>query len=288
MPVTILYHLYSGQLIFSAAALFLIVAAADLLGLLNHRPVLRRIAGFAAVLTIPVGALSGTPLPLALAIFVLVATLAYALFGFGAPGSRRHLLGGISIVAVLVVCAVELPYHLRRHSAIRCTRLFVLGDSLASGGFGERITWPKLLELRLRLLVTNLAAPSETAITAVDNQLPLLRQRQVSSDDCVIIELGGNDMLEGVPAPQFAAALDRILTTARGTVIVLELPLLPGRWQYGMIQRQAVRKHHALLAPKRILARVLLAPGNTSDGIHLLQQGHEALAGKIARWITSP
>lgn len=289
MKSVLLYHAYSGQLLFSTAALFLAVAAADLCGLLDVRPRTRRVAGFLAVLAIPLAGLSGTPLPMILAIFALAATLAYGFIGFGARSGLRYSLGFAAMVAVLIVCAVEVPYHLRRHPHLHPSRLFVVGDSLTSGGFGERMTWPQLLGRNLGIPITNLALPSETAAMALRNQVPLLPAR-AQRDECVIIEIGGNDMFEGTPVDKFASALDGILTAARAggqrTVILLELPLLPGGWQYGAIQRRLAAKHHALLAPKRILARVLLHRGNTSDGVHLLQQGHEALAGEVEQWLT--
>ena len=288
MRAVLLYHAYSGQLLFSAATLFLAAATADLCGLLDARPLMRRGAGFLAVLAIPLAGLSGTPLPVILAVFALAATFAYTFIGFGARRRLRYSLGVTAIVAVLMVCAIEVPYHLRRHLPLHPSRLFVVGDSLSSGGFGERTTWPELLGRNLGIPVTNLALPSDTATAALQNQIPLLPVRG-QREECVIIEIGGNDMLDGMAGDQFAAALDGILTAARGesrrTEILLELPLLPGRWQYGAIQRRLAAKHDVLLAPKRILARVLLGRGNTSDGIHLLQQGHEALARELERWI---
>ncbi len=279
----LLYHLYSGQLFFSAAILFLAAATADLSGFLKARPITRRAAAFLAVLAIPLAALSGTPLPPFLAILALAATLAYALVGFG----TRRSLGVVATVAVLIVCAIELPYHLPRPVHLHPSRLFVVGDSLSSGGFGERVTWPELLGRRLAIPVTNLALPSETSTSALQNQIPLLPTHG-QRGECVIIEIGGNDMLDGGPSEQFASALDRILAAARDgnrTTILLELPLLPGGWRYGAIQRRLAAKHGVLLAPKRILARALLGRGNTSDGIHLLQPGHESLATELARWI---
>jgi len=277
----VLYHLYSGQLLFSSAALFLAATAADLSGVLDARPLLGRVAGVLALLAIPLAGSSGTPMPAMLAIFALAATIAYIVAGFGARRRLRIALGSMAIVAVLMVCAAELPYHLVRCSPLRPSRIFVIGDSLSSGGFGERRPWPELL----RIPVTNLARPSDTTAMALQNQIPLL-PRNAQRNECVIIEIGGNDMLEGVPAGRFESALEGMLTAAGGrTVIMFELPLLPGRWHYGAIQRRLAAKHGVLLIPKRILARVLLGPGNTSDGIHLLQQGHQALAGELTRWL---
>jgi lysophospholipase L1-like esterase len=267
----VLYHIYSGHLFFSAATLFLAATAADFAGLR-----VRRIAAILALLAIPLAGLSGTPMPMPLAIAVLIATIAYVFIGFGARARLRYPLGTAAIIAVILVCAVELPFHLRFPHGIHASRLFVIGDSLSSGGFGERTPWPKLLGIP----VTNLALPSDTTTMALQNQIPLLPPPV--RGDCVIIEIGGNDMFEGVPSDQFAKALHGILAAARAggqrTVILLELPLLPGRWRYGAIQRRLAAKQAVILVPKRVLANALLGRGNTSDGIHLLQPGHDALA----------
>ena len=65
---------------------------------------------------------------------------------------------------------------------------------------------------------------------------------------------------------------------------MFELPLLPGRWAYGAAQRRIASRHGIVLIPRRVLAGILLDPANTSDGLHLTQQGHEKLAGAVADW----
>ena len=288
MRGALLYHVYSGQLFFSAAILVLAAVVSDLFGWLDTRPLTRRIAAFLTVLAVALAALSGTPVRMVLAILTIVATLGYALFGFGARWGLRYSLGGLASALVVIAVASEIPYHLRRSTEPTPSRVFVIGDSLSSGGFGERTPWPEILARHLRVPVTNLALPSDNAAMALQNQIPQLPVPG-SRNECALIEIGGNDILEGVPPDAFAAALNAILSRAgaegRRRVVLLELPLLPGRWEYGAIQRRLAAKHNALLVPKRILARVLLGEGNTSDGIHLQQQGHDALALELARWL---
>jgi acyl-CoA thioesterase I len=288
MHGALLYHVYSGQLFFSAAMLVLAAVVSDLFGWLDPRPLTRRIAAFLTVLAVPLAALSGTPVRMMLAIPAIAATLGYALFGFGSRGRLRYSLGGLASALVAIAVAIEIPYHLRHSNEPTPSHVFVIGDSLSSGGFGERTPWPEILARHLRVPVTNLALPSDSAAMALQNQIPQL-STPASRNEYAIIEIGGNDMLEGVPPDAFAAALDAILSRAgaegRRRIVLLELPLLPGRWQYGAIQRRLAAKYDALLVPKRVLARVLLGEGNTSDGIHLRQRGHDALALELARWL---
>jgi acyl-CoA thioesterase-1 len=256
----ILYHVYSGHLFFTAAALFAVGVLVPRLRVLT-------------LLAIPLAAFSGTPVPW----FVLV------LFAAGATAyfvvrNRWTQIAAIAVAAVAV--AFELPYHLARPRVLIPTRLFVIGDSLASGGFGEKATWPA------RLGAINLARPADTSAAARE-QLALLPP--LANDDCVIIELGGNDMLGGVSAATFAEALDQILAGAQPRrLVMLELPLLPGKWSYGAAQRRLAREHGVVLVPKRILAGVLADARNTSDGAHLTERGHAQLARDLARWLRWP
>jgi len=272
----LLFGLYSGWMFFLAVGLLLAAMIAP-----------RRAAGFLGLLAISLAVLGAPPLPILLAIPALIAALAYLLAGVRATKALR----AVAIAACLLVAAVELPYHLRRPPTAHPSHLFVIGDSLASGGFGEAAPWPSVLGRELRLPVTNLALPSDNAALALENQIPRLPP-PASGRECVIIEIGGNDMLERTPGRQFAAALDGIVAKAsasgRRSVIMLELPLLPGRWRYGAIQREVAAKHGIVLVPKRILARALTGAGNTSDGVHLTQRGHDALARDLAAWLSWP
>jgi len=278
--------MYSGQLFFAAAALFVAAAVFDISPDRDTRPVARRIAGFLALLSIPLAALSGTPVPLLLAIPTVGLTTAYAVMGFGPR--RLRIMAGASIALCLVAVALEIPYHLPSAHVAIPSRLFVIGDSLSSGGFGEVIPWPNRFAREVRVPTTNLAQPSDDTAGALAHQVPQL-PKIADNSHCVIIEIGGNDMLEGRPVDQFAHALDGLLAAASAagqrTVVMLELPLLPGRWGYGAVQRRSAAKHKIDLVPKRVLARVLLRKENTFDGIHLTQRGHDALAHEIAAWL---
>jgi lysophospholipase L1-like esterase len=253
----LLYHVYSGHLFFTAAALILS-------GLLARK--LRALV----LLGLALAAMSGTPMPLWLAVPALVVSIAAI-----AKPDRKAIAAGAAALTVAAV-AFELPHHLRwRGAALPCRRLFVVGDSLASGGFGETLPWPR------RLGAMNLARPSDTAAGARE-QAALLPPP--APGDCVIVEIGGNDMLER--APQFAESLEALLRDIRPrTSVILELPLIPGAWSYGAAQRRLAGKFEALLVPKRVLAGVLVDPRNTSDGLHLTERGHARLAHDLAQWV---
>jgi acyl-CoA thioesterase I len=247
----ILYHVYSGHLFFTALVLFAIGLSVRRLRVLS-------------LLALPLAFFSGTPMPLFAAVPLTIATIATLLRDF----KGRIAVGAL---AVVIAAAIELPWHVGNTRVGTPRSVTVLGDSLASGGFGETMTWPEHLGAR------NLSSPSETLASVSQRELPAFR-----TDDVVIVELGGNDMLDGIPAREFESALDALLArlreTSRPTIVVLELPILPGRWGYGAAQRRLVRRHGAVLIPKRVLAKALTAPQNTTDGLHLTNRGHEQLA----------
>lgn len=281
----LLYHLYSGHLFFSSAAVLLSGAIAVLAGTLERRPILRSVTSVFVMASIPAAALSGTPMPAWQAAAGIAATLPFALFGIVAPPRRRAILGSIAIVVTVGLVAAELRWHLAPRSVPPPRRLIVIGDSLSSGGFGESRSWPLIVAAKVGAEVENLSFPGETAETAEEGQLPNVPPPRAG--DCVVVAIGGNDMLDGLSARDFEASVDRILTVAGagGTrrVVMLELPIIPGEWRFGTVQRRLAAEHRATLLPKRLIAGVLLAKGCTSDGLHPTQKGHESLATEITR-----
>lgn len=284
MRYALLDSIYSGELFLEAGLLFAAIALADLPGLPNF---LTRAARLLALLAIGLAALSAPPLPLPLAIIALAAGLTFVFWSFGKRTKLARIVTAMAGLASLGAVAADLPSFMSRSDVPRPDRLFVIGDSLSSGGFGEQRTWPAVIEASTTIPVTNLSLASGDTATALQRQIPLLPSP--AARECVLIEIGGNDMLDGVDPELFANNLDRILDSAaaggRRSVVMLELPLLPGRWSYGAAQRRLAKKHRCELVPKRLLAHVLLTPENTSDGLHLTQRGHDALARQLLQWL---
>ena len=269
MRSELLYALYSGQLFFLAAILLL---AAMVLP--------KRIAGVVAMLAVALGVMSAPVEPAAVLIVA---------FAFWAGNRLRpnRAMGALAAIFCVGAILIELPYHVWRRDFPTPSRIYVLGDSLASGGFGERTPWPQLLREKVHIPVTNLALASADTALAIEREVPLMGPA-ADARELVLVEIGGNDMLDGVAPLAFSTNLDELLAAATDgrEALMLELPLLPGRLLHGSIQRRQARRHGVRLIPKRILARVLTTPGLTSDGIHLTQEGHDALADAIARHIT--
>ena len=149
--------------------------------------------------------------------------------------------------------------------------LVVLGDSI-SAGLGSRVKpWPTVMQQITNLNVRNI---SRAGATISDG---MAMTESVSADDhLVLVELGGNDLLAGEPSDEFARGLEAVLAklAVRGrTVVMFELPLLPGSIAYGRIQRRLAAKYGIWLIPKRFLTRIIAGPDATSDGLHLTDIG---------------
>lgn len=178
----------------------------------------------------------------------------------------------------------EIPRH--RSPTLRlppATPVVVIGDSISSGiGTGER-PWPEVLADRLARPVVNLARPGATAQSARDQV-----RAMAGPGAFVLLEIGGNDLLNRSGSAAFEQHLDNLLADLRAgghDVWMFELPLFPFQNAYGRGQRAAARRHGTGLIPKRHFARVLGMDRGTLDGLHLTQQGHDEMARRVARMV---
>ena len=101
-----------------------------------------------------------------------------------------------------------------------------------------------------------------------------------------MIELGGNDLIAGVPSDVFERGLEVVLArlaAPRRTVVMFELPLLPNRIRYGQIQRRLAAKYRVSLVPKRYFTTVIAGQDATSDGLHLTDVGARRMATVVTQ-----
>jgi acyl-CoA thioesterase-1 len=290
-----LYHLASGHAWFSCGLLFLLLLGLDLIGAFAARRRLVAASRLLLLTAVCVAAVSATPVSLWLAVPLLASCLAYALFGFADKSRTRRLaFGAAAGICVLTAEVLELPYHLTRPpEAPHPHRLYVLADSLAAGVGGEAMTWPRRLAELTSVEVRDLSSPGADTRSALLRQMPTV-EREGDQQAWVLLCIGGNDMLGPTSAQEFGAALDKLLTAARGDperprlVLMLELPLIPWAASFGMLQRRLACKHGVILVPKRVLAGVILNNANVLDGLHLSRAGHESLAWALAGWLGGP
>ncbi|HUH54726.1 MAG TPA: arylesterase [Rhodanobacter sp.] len=137
--------------------------------------------------------------------------------------------------------------------------VLVLGDSLsAAHNIPVEAGWVHLLDARLRKMVpewraVNASISGETSLSG-RNRLPALLQKY--HPDVLVIELGANDGLRGLPLPALRDNLDAMITMAqksraRVLLVGIELPV-----NYGTRYRDGLRAAYADLAATRRLALV--------------------------------
>jgi acyl-CoA thioesterase-1 len=129
-----------------------------------------------------------------------------------------------TLLVILVACLVLAPLH-RIEAEPRGAIIVALGDSLTAGlGLPQDEAFPAQLEIALKargseVTVVNAGVSGDTAAAG------LARLDWALPDDAsaVIIELGGNDALQGVPPEGTKAALEAIIekVQARGLPILL-------------------------------------------------------------------
>ena len=149
----------------------------------------------------------------------------------------------------------------------------------AGVGTGETC-WPEVLADITDFRVVNLAQAGATVEKAI-----VQAQGITEIHSLVIVEIGGNDLLGNISANVFHHQLELLvssLCTDGHQVLMVELPLFPFKNAYGRAQRCVVDKYNVSMLPKRYFAKVLGTQGGLLDGLHLSQEGHNAMAKIMA------
>lgn len=296
----------NGDLWLAAGVSAILLTLVDAAGLLDRRPLAARAAGLVFVLACAFGALSGTPLPLPLWVPLSLAAAFHGLRGFNHPRPllRRTSAASFTITATLAL-AHEIPFLIGPLPPSGSPRtLVVLGDSLSAGGYGETRRWMQILAEDHGLDIRDLSRDGQTVVSALADAEHFFQEDHIHRDEgsgdaaWILIELGGNDVLGESTLADYTTALDRLLGLCRGeaptgpptglrrTVVMLEIPGVPGRWGFAETQRRLAARHGVVLVPKRVLAGVVFACGSTSaDALHLTQPGQQRLAEALRPWL---
>ncbi len=157
--------------------------------------------------------------------------------------------------------------------------MLVLGDSL-SAGFGMDVdqTWVAMLEARLQsegygYRVINASISGDTT---GNGRRRLPRALSLHQPEIVIIELGGNDGLRGLPVEVMHSNLEDMVIRAReaGALVVLAGILIPPNYgedyanEFAAVYPALADKYRLPLIPF-FMDGVALVPGKMqADGIH--------------------
>ncbi len=174
-------------------------------------------------------------------------------------------------------------------------RLLVLGDSLsAEYGLKRGTGWVALLEQKLAaekrpVMVVNASISGETTSGGQSRLSGLIKQHRPA---IVVVELGGNDALRGLPLQATHDHLVTMVRTARQSgarvlLIGMQVPPNYGRQysrDFAFLFTQTARAEHAALVPF-LLAGVADTPDADkwfqADKIHPLATAHPALLANV-------
>jgi len=156
--------------------------------------------------------------------------------------------------------------------------MFIVGDSI-SAGIDENPTWSDVYGKRYGVKIHNLAKPAATIMSA-------LKQAELVpvGDALIFVEIGGNDLLGKATSTEFRNDLEKLLASLRDpsrTIVMFELPLLPGQAELGRAQRSLAKEYGVYLIPKRYFCNILGAPQATIDGLHLSPVGSALMADLV-------
>lgn len=197
----------------------------------------------------------------------------------------------VSLVALLVailLCAAALP---KSEAKEQETVIVALGDSLTAGlGLPQSESFPAKLKATLKaqgrnVTVVNAGVSGDTVSAALDR----LAWALPPNTSAVIVELGGNDALQGLPPAEIEASLAKIIerVKAKGLPVLIagmESPRNMGKDyvdQFHGIYRDLAERYGALLYPF-FLDGVALDPGlMQEDGIHPNAKGVDRIVQGI-------
>jgi acyl-CoA thioesterase-1 len=159
------------------------------------------------------------------------------------------------------------------------TSVVVLGDSLSAAyGIDQKQGWVTLLEKRLQrhcaaCRVINASISGETTAGGRSRIVPLLNRHH---PDILIVELGGNDGLRGLPVTEIYDNLDHIITASlqRATKVVLLGMRLPPNYGPGYtrnfqaVYQRLANKHHIAWVPFLLAGFADQRNLFQADGIH--------------------
>jgi acyl-CoA thioesterase I len=174
-------------------------------------------------------------------------------------------------------------------------RVLAFGDSLLTG-YGLKVEegYPARLEAALRARginarMANAGVSGDTTAAALQ-RLAFTLDSQERPPELVLISLGGNDMLRGLPPEQTRANLDAILTElGRRDIKAVLLGMLAApnlgaqyRAQFDPIYPQLARKHDAVLVPFFLQSLMDRPDLVQQDRIHPTAQGIESMVAATA------
>lgn len=181
----------------------------------------------------------------------------------------------LSVLLFAAACRPDIPNLDSPGKTIVC-----LGDSITFGvGAEPGQPFPAVLAAKLNREVINEGVSGDTT----EDGLARVDQALAHNPWMVIVELGGNDILQRVPPERTEAALRRLLDrllAARVVPVLVELEV-PFAGRYSDVFER-VEDDYDVPVVEDALRKILLDPALKADEIHPNAEGHAKLAEAVA------
>lgn len=199
----------------------------------------------------------------------------------------------IIFAAVLAACSdpssfsgeydVDRPLVYPETSADR-PKILAFGDSLTAGfGLAETESYPYLLQEKLRsegydYEVINAGVSGDTTLGGLERIDWALEQNGI---DVIVIELGANDLMRGVPPERIGTNLDKMITKAKAKGVkvllcgMLAPPAMGAAYQRAFMNTfpDLATKHQVAYVPFVLEGIAMNRELNQADGIHPNPEG---------------
>lgn len=173
-------------------------------------------------------------------------------------------------------------------------KIVAFGDSLTAGfGLSETESYPYLLQQKLKAAgydyeVVNAGVSGETSLGGLERADWVLDQENVR---IVILELGANDLLRGMPVAQMKQNLSRIIEKAKAKKIrvllcgMLAPPSMGAEYeqQYSNTFADLADEHKISFLPFILENVALKKELNQADGIHPNAEGEKIMTENVYR-----
>ncbi len=171
-------------------------------------------------------------------------------------------------------------------------KIIAFGDSLTAGfGLSEKESYPDLLQEMLKAdgydyEVINAGVSGDTSLGGLERSDWVLDQENAQ---ILVLELGANDLIRGVPVARMKQNLDKIIRKARTKNIkvllcgMLAPPTMGAEYQrdYTMAFPDLATEHKVAFLPFLLENVALKKELNQADGIHPNAEGAKIMANNI-------
>ena len=192
------------------------------------------------------------------------------------------MLSKLILVAIILILTSTLFFYQKHKNIVNDTNLIIfIGDSITAGqGAGAGEDFPSLIGKTLNVPIVNAGVSGNTTHDA----LLRINEDVISKNpSIVVVELGGNDLLERVDIKVTTRNLDLILSKIKPTgvkIVILGVKFLVFNKKYETDWQSLAKKYDAIYVPD-ILEGVITDQSLKFDDLHPNAKGYQKIAEKL-------